>query len=371
MTYVLITLGWILSVLFGLLTFSMLLMNNWLPALILFLVMLLVLPPVSSLIKARSRWPIHLVLRLVLILGLLSVFVRLIVGGERTSIYNSTEVKTRFIEIYDEKMTEWPVPYADVFIDTKYGKVHVIVSGPEDAPPILLLHASGVSSWSWKYNVEELNQHYRTYAIDLIGDAGKSEYTSLKNIMKTGRDQAELYSAISDKLGVEKAYVVGASEGGFIGSNYALYFPERVEKLALLGPMGYAGAVKSVMRITFAQFFPLKPIQNSTFSWAFSDSAKLKEEFDEWFPLLISETFPKKVSPLPLSPEQRQSFKVPVLFVFGERDNLVGDPEVARALVQDIPDVRVEIVQAGHLMGAEIPEQVNKLITEFFEESEQ
>jgi pimeloyl-ACP methyl ester carboxylesterase len=58
---------------------------------------------------------------------------------------------------------------------------------------------------------------------------------------------------------------------------------------------------------------------------------------------------------------------VPVLFVFGRRDNLVGDPEAAEQLVQDIPDVRVEIVEAGHLMGAELPEKVNALITEFFE----
>lgn len=40
---------------------------------------------------------------------------------------------------------------------------------------------------------------------------------------------------------------------------------------------------------------------------------------------------------------------------------------MARALVQDIPDVRVEVVDAGHLMGGEQPEQVNTLITEFFE----
>jgi pimeloyl-ACP methyl ester carboxylesterase len=231
---------------------------------------------------------------------------------------------------------------------------------------MLLLHASGVGSWSWKYNVGELNRTYRTYAIDLIGDAGKSEYASLANTMKTGRDQAELYTEITDKLGVAKAYVVGASEGGFIGSNYALYHPERVEKLALLGPMGYAGATKSILRITFAQFFPLKPIQAGTFRWAFSSSAKLEEEFGEWFPLLMSGVFPEKVSPLPLSAEQRQAIEVPVLFVFGQRDNLVGDPGKARELVQDIPDVRVEIVEAGHLMGAEVPEQVNALILEFF-----
>ncbi len=368
MVYVWPVLGWIFAILFGLLTVSMLMLNNWAHALALFLVVLLCLPPVSSFIQNRFDFSIHPVLRGVLIVGLLFVFVRLLLGAEVTSVYKSPEIKARFMEIYDEKMADWPVPYEDVFVDTQYGTVHVIVSGPEDAPPMLLLHASGVSSWSWKYNVAELSQHYRTYAIDLIGDVGKSEFTSLDHILKTGQDQAELYTEITDKLGVDKAYVVGASDGGFIGSNYALYHPERVEKLALLGPMGYAGATQSVIRIMFAQFFPLKPIQDSTFSWAFSDSVKLKADFEEWFRLLMSGYNPTRVMPLPFSAEERQSLQVPVLFVFGERDNLVGDPEAARVLVQDIPHVRVEVVDAGHLMGGEQPEQVNALLLEFFEE---
>jgi pimeloyl-ACP methyl ester carboxylesterase len=59
--------------------------------------------------------------------------------------------------------------------------------------------------------------------------------------------------------------------------------------------------------------------------------------------------------------------KVPLLLVLGEKDNLVGNPEAARALVQDIPDIQVEVLDTGHLIGAEQPEQVNKLILQFFE----
>ena len=68
---------------------------------------------------------------------------------------------------------------------------------------------------------------------------------------------------------------------------------------------------------------------------------------------------------MPFSAESRQNLKVPVMFIFGERDNLVGDPLVARALVQDIPDVWVEIVEAGHLMAGEEPEKCNQLILDF------
>jgi pimeloyl-ACP methyl ester carboxylesterase len=286
-------------------------------------------------------------------------------SGDATSIYKSPEVRARLMQIYDEKMQDWPVPYEDVFINTQYGTVHVIVSGPQDAAPVLLLHASGVAAWSWKYNVEALTDIYQTFAIDLIGDAGKSEFSSLDNIMKTGRDQAKLYSEIADSLGVDQAFIVGASEGGFIATNLALYAPERVKKMVLLGPMGYSGTVQSIIRITIAQMFPLKPIHTSTFSWAFSNSPKLKEEFAEWFPLLMKGIYPVKVAPLPISAEQRQKIAVPVLFVFGEKDNLVGNPARAKALVQDITKMQVEIVPAGHLMGAEIPKKVNGLIIDF------
>jgi pimeloyl-ACP methyl ester carboxylesterase len=296
---------------------------------------------------------------------LLAVFVLLGSLRKATSIYKSPQVKARFREMYDAKMAEWPVPYESVYVDTSYGQVHVIVSGPEGAPPMLLLHASGVPAWSWIYNVEELSRCHRTYAIDLIGDAGRSEYDSLDNRMRDGQDEAELYAEIADQLGVGKAHVVGASEGGFVGTQFALHAPQRVRKLVLLGPMGYSGATQSVLRIMSAQFFPLKPIQESTFRWAFSDDAKLGEEFGEWFRLVMTGLNPVKVAPLPLKPEQRQRIQAPVLLVLGKRDNLVGDPAKATALVQDIPDIRVEVLDTGHLVAAEQPEKANALILEF------
>jgi pimeloyl-ACP methyl ester carboxylesterase len=368
MMYIGLVFGWFFAILFGVLTISMLLMHNWLQAVLLLLVVLLCLPPVTTLAKNQWALSIHPVLRAVLVVALLYGFGRLLLGKEQTSIYKSPGIKGRFTQIYDRKMAEWPLPYEDIFLETEYGRVHVIASGPPQAPSLLLLHASGVSSWSWKYNIDPLSTHYRTYAIDLIGDAGKSEFTDLKHVMKNGHDQARLYAEIADKLGAQKAYVVGASEGGFIASNFAAAYPERVEKLALLGPMGYSGATQAIIRIALTSFFPLKPIQDATFAWAFSDSSQLKQDYAEWFPLTMTSLQPVKVPPLSISAEQRQALSMPVMFVFGRNDNLVGDPEAAQALVKDIPDVRVEIVDAGHLMGGEVPDQISGLLLAFFGE---
>jgi pimeloyl-ACP methyl ester carboxylesterase len=360
-----LVLGWLLGILFGLLTLSMVLMRNWLQAIPLLAATLIVLPPVGALLAQQFGVALSLPVVVLLVIVLLVAFVLLGSVNKPTSIYKSPQVKAQFMDIYDAKMKEWPVPYESLYVDTSYGRVHAIVSGPEDAPPMLLLHASGVPAWSWMYNAEELSQRYRIYAIDLIGDAGRSEYDSLDNRMRDGQDEAELYAEIADQLGIGQAYVVGASEGGFVGTQFALHAPERVKKLVLLGPMGYSGATQSVLRIMFAQFFPLRPIQERTFRWAFSDDPKLEEAFGGWFRLIMSGLHPAKVVPLPLKPEQRQRIQVPVLLVLGKRDNLVGDPAKASALVQDMPDIRVEVLDTGHLIGAEQPQQVNTLILEF------
>jgi pimeloyl-ACP methyl ester carboxylesterase len=282
------------------------------------------------------------------------------------SIYASPDIAAEAERLYAAALDEWPVAYESRMLDTARGRVHVIVSGPEDGAPMLLLHASAMGGWSWHHNVAALSEAgWRTYAIDLVGDIGRSAYRDLSDVMRSGADQARHYVEVMDLLGVERAVVTGASEGGFIASNLAIHAPEGVERLILLGPMGYRGAGRAAARITLAQLFPAPAMQRATFRWAFSDDPDLIAEFSDWFTLATSGMLPAKVPPLPLSPEERARITAPVLFVFGTRDRVVGDPEAAAAHVSDMADARIEIVEAGHLMAAEVPEVIDALILDF------
>ncbi|MGD2078098.1 MAG: alpha/beta hydrolase [Chloroflexota bacterium] len=285
-----------------------------------------------------------------------------------TSIYKSPEMEAQLMGIYDDRLGQWPVPYESIFLDTTYGKVHTIVSGPEDGPPVMLLHASGLSAWSWLYNVEPLNKRYRTYAIDTIGDAGKSALRDLDSFPRDGQALSDFYVAIADDLGIDSAYVVGASQGGFIGTNYALHAPERVKKLALLGPMGYAGTNRTVVRIVLATILPFRSVQDSTFRWAFGDDSGMREACEKWFRLVMSGVIPKQARPKTFSAEQLQTLECPVLLVLGQRDGLVGDPKNAKELAQNIPDCHTVILDTGHAIGVEKPEETNRLLTDFFTE---
>jgi pimeloyl-ACP methyl ester carboxylesterase len=255
------------------------------------------------------------------------LFVFLIFRGMRNpdSIYRTPEVQKKLMRIYDERLNRWPVPYESRYLNTPYGKVHIIISGPETGPPVLLLHASAMASWSWLYNIKGLNDYYRTYAIDTIGEAGRSILADIRHFPNDGRSIASFCSEIMDSLGIGRATLIGASQGGFIVTNIALHRSERVNRVILCGPMGYTGTNSSVLRILFTTMFPLKAIQTSVTHWGFGDDPRINREVGEWFTLILVGVISRQARPVPFTKEQLQSLKMPVLLLLGNRDALVVD----------------------------------------------
>jgi pimeloyl-ACP methyl ester carboxylesterase len=166
-------------------------------------------------------------------------------------------------------------------------------------------------------------------------------------------------------LGVQEACFICASQGGFISTNIALYAPERVEKLILCGPMGYTGTNASVLRILFTTMFPVKPIQDSATRWAFGDDPQVNKAVGEWFRLILEGVISRQARPQPFKHQQLQSLNMPVLLLLGKRDGLVGNPENTKQLAKNIADVQVEILDTGHLVSAEKPDQFNTLVHDF------
>jgi pimeloyl-ACP methyl ester carboxylesterase len=286
------------------------------------------------------------------------------------SIYKSPKYREKLIKIYDEKLSQWPTPYESRYLDTKYGKVHVIVSGPEDGYPVMLINASGVAGWSWIFNVGALNKKFRTYAIDNIGEAGKNDLKQPNYIPSNGPEIAAYYADIGNQLGFKKSHVIGASVGGFISSNYAVYAPERVNKLVLLGSMGYGFTLKTIATLIIAQGYPIKPIQDATFTWAFGNALHVRDAFGPWFRLVMKGMVPTPIVPKSLSPEELKRISAPTLTFIGTKDAVVGDFKKAADLAKNIPNSKIRIVESGHLIGAELSGQVNQEIMLFLTEDE-
>lgn len=111
--------------------------------------------------------------------------------------------------------------------------------------------------------------------------------------------------------------------------------------------------------------FPVKPVQKSATRWAFGNDPKVNNAVGEWFQTILEGVISRQARPQPFTQEQLKSLKMPVLLMLGKQDGLVGNSENAKQVVQCIPGVRVEILDTGHLISAEKPEQFNKIVCAF------
>ncbi len=152
------------------------------------------------------------------------------------SIFKDEETKSKFLSFYKKSLATWPVPYEEFMVRTRYGDTHVIASGPIDRDPIVLIHATGINGTMWAPNIAALNNQYRVYALDTIGDFGKSILNDSKVYPKSAQDYSRWLIDVFDGLGISQASVVGSSMGGWITHGAAIFAPDRIKKIVLLDP---------------------------------------------------------------------------------------------------------------------------------------
>jgi pimeloyl-ACP methyl ester carboxylesterase len=116
------------------------------------------------------------------------------------------------------------------FIDVGPLRMHVALAGPEDAPPLLLVHGWPQNWWAWRDVIPELAADFRVIAPDLRGHGWTQAPPG-------GYEKEQLASdvlGLLDALGVERVSWAGHDWGGWTGFLAALRAPERLERLLAL-----------------------------------------------------------------------------------------------------------------------------------------
>ena len=244
---------------------------------------------------------------------------------------------------YDAVLARWPVPCETRTVPTRHGNTFVIASGEENAPPLVLLHGAGTNSAMWGGDAVEYSRHYRTYAFDLPGEPGKS---APNRPSWDGPAYAEWLDDLLDALEVEKAALLGLSQGGWTALKFATHKPERVEKLVLLTPGGVAPD-----RLSFAlRAIPLsllgrwgaRRINRLVFG-----NRPVPEEVDE-FATLIMTHFKSRIGVLPLfSDEELRRLTMPVLLLVGAEDALRDGRKIVGRMQELVPDLTATIIPGG------------------------
>ncbi|KUP32487.1 alpha/beta fold hydrolase [Bacillus halotolerans] len=277
-----------------------------------------------------------------------------------------------YFQTYDESLGLWPVPYKAYYVSTRFGQTHVIASGPENAPPLVLLHGALFSSTMWYPNIADWSSKYRTYAIDIIGDKNKSIPADLCGT-RTG--YADWLLDVFDYLGVEKPHMIGLSLGGLHTMNFILHAPERVKSATLLSPAEtflpfhhdfykYAlsltepNGVESFLKWMMIDRNVLHPLFVKQFHAGvmWQDGARQQTPKAGGFPYVFTD-------------EELKSVKVPILLLLGEHE-VIYDPHSAlqRASLL-VPGIEAEIIKnAGHVLSLEQSETINERILSFLEQ---
>jgi pimeloyl-ACP methyl ester carboxylesterase len=290
--------------------------------------------------------------------------------SERISVFRSPEGEAQYYAVYEAVLKQWPVPYEELFIPTRFGDTHVIASESKDAAPLVLLHPSGGSATIWYRNIGPLNQHYRTYAIDTISEPNKSILTRSINSRQQRQEFADWMVDLFDGLQIESAYVVGNSFGGFLTLNTALYLPDRVKKVVLISPAD----TFTQMWAWYWHFSPaniIGPMLGSkrmllkAYEWIWQDFPK-----DECIAQLRAITaisgVPHYWFPSVFSDEELRKIRTPVLLLIGDHEVIYKPERAIQRATRLVHGLKAEIIpNANHIAEYTAADFVNARILDF------
>jgi pimeloyl-ACP methyl ester carboxylesterase len=270
--------------------------------------------------------------------------------------FRTARAKAEFLKVYDSRALRWPVEAKSRMVDTSYGSTMVRVSGPEEGPPLVLLHGIGGSSLQWMYNVKSLSREFRTYAVDNIYDYGRSVYTRR---MRRPDDMTawldELLTGL--KLG-KNINLIGVSYGGWITSQYALHFPERLDKIVLAAPVMTVRplSLSWILRASFCAI-PHQYFTRSFLNWLLEDLAHsgdanrglMEDEAAASYQAIRSFQPKPLVAPTLLTDEDWQRLKVRALFLVGENEKIYSASMALQRLREAAPHIETRLIpDAGH-----------------------
>jgi pimeloyl-ACP methyl ester carboxylesterase len=116
------------------------------------------------------------------------------------------------------------------------GYMDVAAHGKANGRTVVLMHGKNFCAATWDSSIKALSESgYRVIAPDQIGFCTSSKPDNYQySFQQLATNTQQLLKA----LGIQKATLLGHSTGGMLATRYALLFPEQVEQLALVNPIG-------------------------------------------------------------------------------------------------------------------------------------
>ena len=216
-------------------------------------------------------------------------------------------------------------------------------------PPLLLLHGNGEDGGYFVHQTEYFSRHYTVYALDTRGHGQSPRGAGPFTMARFAQDLLDFM----DEQKLERAHLLGFSDGGNIALTFTLLHPERVDRLVLNGANLDPGGVKPVIQIPIVLGYRLA----SLFAGR-SPEARLHAEI---LGLMVNE--PR------IPPEALKELRLPVLVIAGTRD-MIREAHT-RMIAGALPDSRLVLIPGDHFIAARNPEAFNQAVEAFLNENKE
>lgn len=209
--------------------------------------------------------------------------------------------------------------------------------------PLILLHGNGEDSSYFVNQIPYFSRNYRVIAVDTRGHGKSPRGTAEFSIRQFAND----LRAFMDSLSIEKAHILGFSDGANIALAFAMKYPERVEKMILDGGNLYPWGVK---------FFVQLPIEIGYYA------AKLISLFDKKA-IAKKELLGLMVTQPNLRPSDLAGVTTPTLVIAGTRDMIRTSH--TKKIHKAIPGSVLKLVDGDHFVARDNPSAFNAAVREF------
>ena len=211
-------------------------------------------------------------------------------------------------------------------------------------PPLLLLHGNGEDGTYFVHQIAEFSRDFTVYAIDTRGHGKSPRGTAPFTISRFADDLL----AFMDRHGLEKADILGFSDGGNIALTFALRYPARVRRLILNGANLDPKGVKTLVQLPIWVGYHLASLSRSPKANAHA----------ELLGLMVGEPH--------IDPSELKKLTMPVLVIAGTKD-MIRECHT-RLIAASIPGARLALVPGDHFIASKAPAAFNRAVRQFLEE---
>jgi pimeloyl-ACP methyl ester carboxylesterase len=211
--------------------------------------------------------------------------------------------------------------------------------------PIILLHGNGGNNDYFQGQINEFSKKYHVYAIDTRGHGKTPSGEKSLSI----RQFAEDLLGFMDKHQIEKANILGFSDGANIAMIFAIQHPKRLNRLILNGANLNTDGIKKTTQIPIEIGYKIA----SKFANK-NENAKLNAEI---LGLMVNDPN--------INPQELKKIQAKTLIIVGTND-LIKESHT-KLIKNNISDSKLVLIEGNHFIANKKPIEFNKVVLDFLE----